>query len=49
MIQAATFPADTLTAVFNDELYEMQMGRSGVARLQSFGVIFGYKPRGDLS
>lgn len=47
-------------ALFNDELYEMTIGRSGVARLQSFGVIFGYNrvvlyvepaqtPNGDLT
>ena len=28
-------------ALFQDELYEMQSGRAGVARLQQFGVIFG--------
>jgi hypothetical protein len=30
-------------ALYNDELYEMATGRSGVARLQQFGVIFGYQ------
>lgn len=30
-------------ALYNDELYEVQTSRSGVARLQQFGVIFGYK------
>jgi hypothetical protein len=29
-------------ALYDDELYEMAIGRPGVARLQSFGVIFGY-------
>lgn len=29
-------------ALYQDELYEMMTGRAGVARLQSFGVIFGY-------
>src|SRR5690606_29595144 len=47
-------------ALYNDELYEMAIGRPGVARLQSFGVIFGYNrvvlyvepiqtPNGDLT
>ncbi|MCC7146882.1 MAG: hypothetical protein IT443_10590 [Phycisphaeraceae bacterium] len=47
-------------ALYNDELYEMAIGRPGVARLQSFGVIFGYNrvvlyiepaqtPKGDLT
>jgi hypothetical protein len=31
-----------VAALFDDELYEMTVGRPGVARLQSFGVIFGY-------
>ncbi len=31
-----------VAALFNAELYEMAIGRSGVARLQSFGVVFGY-------
>jgi hypothetical protein len=31
-----------VAALFQDELYEMVTGRSGVARLQSFGIIFGY-------
>ena len=30
-------------ALFRDELYEMSLGRAGVARLQMFGVIFGYQ------
>jgi hypothetical protein len=30
-------------ALHNDELYEMQSGRAGVARLQLFGVIFGHQ------
>lgn len=29
-------------ALYDDELYEMAVGRPGVARLQSFGVFFGY-------
>jgi hypothetical protein len=29
-------------ALYQDELYEMTTGRAGVARLQSFGIIFGY-------
>ena len=47
-------------ALYDDELYEMATGRPGVARLQSFGVIFGYQrvvlyiepvqtPNGDLT
>jgi hypothetical protein len=32
-----------VAALHNDELYEMSTGRSGVARLQMFGVIFGYQ------
>jgi len=31
-----------VAALYNDELYEVATGRPGVARLQSFGVIFGY-------
>jgi hypothetical protein len=31
-----------MAALFQDELYEMVTGRSGVARLQMFGIIFGY-------
>jgi hypothetical protein len=30
-------------ALYNDELYELATGRGGVARLQQFGVIFGYQ------
>lgn len=30
-------------ALFQNELYELQSGRSGVARLQGFGVIFGHR------
>lgn len=30
-------------ALHRDELYEMSLGRAGVARLQQFGVIFGYQ------
>ena len=32
-----------VAALFRDELYEMGAGRAGVARLQQFGVIFGYE------
>lgn len=32
-----------VAALFQNELYEMGVGRSGVARLQQFGVIFGYQ------
>lgn len=31
-----------MAALYQDELYEMITGRGGVARLQSFGVIFGH-------
>ena len=31
-----------MAALFQDELYEMVAARAGVARLQLFGVIFGY-------
>lgn len=31
-----------MAALFQDELYEMAGGRGGVARLQMFGIIFGY-------
>jgi hypothetical protein len=31
-----------VAALYQDELYEMVSGRQGVARLQSFGVIFGH-------
>lgn len=31
-----------VSALYQDELYEMLTGRAGVARLQLFGVIFGY-------
>ena len=31
-----------MAALFQDELYEMVAGRTGVARLQMFGIIFGY-------
>lgn len=30
-----------MAALYQDELYELASGRSGIARLQSFGVIFG--------
>jgi hypothetical protein len=32
-----------IAALHKDELYEMSSGRGGVARLQLFGVIFGYQ------
>ncbi|MFY9588429.1 MAG: hypothetical protein WAT66_13335, partial [Actinomycetota bacterium] len=32
-----------IAALYKDELYEMATGRGGVARLQQFGVIFGYQ------
>jgi hypothetical protein len=31
-----------VAALYQDELYELVTGRAGVAKLQSFGVIFGY-------
>src|SRR5439155_4517577 len=31
-----------IAALYQDELYEMLTGRAGVARLQSFGIIFGH-------
>lgn len=36
------FASGHVAALFDQELYEMVVGRPGVARLQSFGVIFGY-------
>jgi hypothetical protein len=36
------FSGGHVAALFDDELYEIVVGRPGVARLQSFGVIFGY-------
>jgi hypothetical protein len=36
------FSGGHIAALFDEELYEMVVGRPGVARLQSFGVIFGY-------
>lgn len=32
-----------VAVLFQDELYEMVLGRAGVARLQAFGIIFGCK------
>jgi hypothetical protein len=32
-----------IAALHRDELYELSMGRAGVARLQQFGVVFGYR------
>jgi hypothetical protein len=37
------FSGGHVAALFNDELYETVVSSAGVARLQSFGVIFGYK------
>lgn len=34
-------PGGHVAALFQNELYEMMIGRGGIARLQSFGVIFG--------
>ncbi len=34
-------PGGHAAALFQNELYEMAVGRSGLARLQAFGVIFG--------
>lgn len=36
------FAGGHVAALYDDELYEAAIGRPGVARLQSFGVIFGY-------
>lgn len=36
------FSGGHVAALYDDELYEMTASRTGVARLQSFGVIFGY-------
>ena len=35
--------AGHMAALYRDELYEMLAGRGGVARLQQFGVVFGYR------
>jgi hypothetical protein len=35
-------PPPHVAALYQDELYEITQGRAGVARLQSFGVIFGH-------
>jgi hypothetical protein len=35
-------PPGHVAALYQDELYDLTVGRSGVARLQSFGVIFGH-------
>jgi hypothetical protein len=32
-----------MAALYQEELYDMQTGRAGVARLQAFGVIFGHQ------
>jgi hypothetical protein len=44
MTQNSGFMASSghMSALFQNELYEMLTGRAGVARLQLFGVIFGY-------
>jgi hypothetical protein len=34
-------PGGHIAALYQDELYEMMIGRAGLARLQGFGVIFG--------
>lgn len=34
-------PGGHVAALYQDELYELTAGRSGLSRLQSFGVIFG--------
>lgn len=34
-------PGGHIAALFQNELYEMMVGRSGIARLQAFGIIFG--------
>jgi hypothetical protein len=36
------FAGGHVAALYDDELYEVAVGKAGVARLQSFGVIFGY-------
>lgn len=43
-----------VAALWQDELYEMQLGKSGTSRLQEFGIIFGFsrvviyvEPRGN--
>jgi hypothetical protein len=35
-------PGGHVAALYGDELYEVQTGRAAAARLQAFGVIFGY-------
>jgi hypothetical protein len=37
-----TAPVPHVAGMYKNELYEMALGRSAIARLQSFGVIFGY-------
>jgi hypothetical protein len=34
-------PGGHVAALFQNELYEMVLGRAGISRLQSFGVVFG--------
>jgi hypothetical protein len=36
-------PGGHCAALYKNELYELQTGRAGAARLQAFGVIFGYQ------
>jgi hypothetical protein len=45
-----------VAALYQEELYEVQAGRSGVSRLQAFGLIFGHsrvviyvEPKGDTN
>jgi hypothetical protein len=35
-------PGGHVAALYRNELYEIKTGRSGAARLQAFGIIFGY-------
>ena len=35
-------PPGHVAALYQDEIYDLSTGRSGVARLQSFGIIFGH-------
>ena len=37
-----TAPVPHMAALYQDELYELVTGRTGIGRLQAFGVIFGY-------
>lgn len=45
-VQSSTYPVQStghVAALYQNELYEMTTGRAGTARLQLFGVIFGYQ------